>query len=506
MKRKLFTRILAVILALAVVFVPTLSTVGTASEKSWSQDCPHIYIHGFMGTDIYKDPSNPSEGLVWPPSSDSILAAVKGCLGPLLKVIAFRNWDEFGDVLIPYVYDMFAPAMLGTDGKPVDKSGPEPSSNGNITKNSDLRFRYDWRIDPIEVASQLNDYIEYVCEKSGCDKVTIECHSYGGVITNTYAQIYGTGRLKSVCYNTTAIFGESYTGELLTGNIVLTEEALVTYLKMMLSENEYKNLINGLLDMLTDVGITEDLCDLGTDLVENLGVRASKEVLAPLFGGWLSIWSMIVDDTVPAAKNYVFNTLYKDDGKDYSGLIAKIDDYNTRVRPNKTELLKSINDTANVYVISRYTGCGLFLAPSWKTRTDSTVDTKYSSFGATTAPWKETLTEAQLAGKTKYISPDKTIDASTCLFPDQTWLVRGYPHANNCDDCDEMVKRLLYHNGQATIDTFEEYPQYLYYENDSISPDTLQGTEEVKFFDRLKLIFADIGKLIKLLFSNIFKK
>ena len=216
---------------------------------------------------------------------------------------------------------------------------------------------------------------------------------------------------------------------------------------------------------------------------------------------------MVEDDTVDEAMSYVFDTLYAGSDVDRSGLLEKINDYNTRIRPYKTETLRQMNDSANVYVISRYGYSGLLLVDSWKTVTDGTVDSKNSSFGATIAPYGETLTDEYLAkADSKYISPDKTLDASSCMFPEQTWFVRRFEHSDGCRTCDDFIMKLLCYDGQADIGTFEQYPQFMYYdlESDSIMPDELIDKGDTGFFARLKLIFGDILKLIKNLVLKVF--
>ena len=138
--------------------------------------------------------------------------------------------------------------------------------------------------------------------------------------------------------------------------------------------------------------------------------------------------------------------------------------------------------------------------------TDGTVDSKNSSFGATIAPYGETLSEDYLAkADAKYISPDKTVDTSTCMFPDQTWMIRRFEHSDGCATADDLIMKLLCYDGQATIETFPEYPQFMYYdlESDSIMPDKLIDKGGDGFFDRLKLIFGDILKMIKNLFLKV---
>ena len=74
-------------------------------------------------------------------------------------------------------------------------------------------------------------------------------------------------------------------------------------------------------------------------------------------------------------------------------------------------------------------------------------------------------------GKGKYISPDKLIDASTCLFPDTTWFIGNRSHPYTPDWADDHMARFFQTDGM-TVDTFEDAPQFLLYIGDEFDDDT----------------------------------
>ncbi|MCQ2475597.1 MAG: hypothetical protein MJ173_06800 [Clostridia bacterium] len=507
MKKGIFAKLIAVLMCLAIVFTPLLSVYAQDSQTKYEQDCPYIYVHGFMASTIYCDASDPDSDCAWPPATDKILDAVKEALPSIAKLLIDGNYDKFCDSFLPLANDVLSDVMLGPDGEINNKSGirweyPEKES---ITAQSSVSFRYDWRLDPCEIAEQLDEFIDYVLEASGCDKVVLEAHSLGGVVINTYSKLYGNDKVKTYIFNTTAVYGETYTGELLTGQLRLDPDALLHYLDSVMDYNEKEKLLDGLFKLLKDFGIMDLACKLGNSLLENLFERVATDTAVPLFGGWLTIWAMIPDDKIDAAEDYVFNHVYKNDPTDRSGLKEKIDNYNEKVRKHKTETLEKINEECSLYILTRHGYSSLFLTPSWRLLSDTVIDTKYSSFGATCADFDSVLSQDYLAGKNeKYISPDKKVDASTCLFPDQTWFVRDLLHAEEgVDDIEEMYKVLAYYDGQATVDTFEEYPQFLHYveETDSIEKDSY--VEPVKtFFDKIKDFINKIFAFITGIFSK----
>ncbi|MBR6005516.1 MAG: hypothetical protein IK063_04735, partial [Clostridia bacterium] len=79
------------------------------------------------------------------------------------------------------VYDIFAPLYMYGTGEVQDNSGTifKYPARDKIKKDSYLIYEYDWRLDPVELAAQLNDFINYFLDCSGSDEVVLECHSYG---------------------------------------------------------------------------------------------------------------------------------------------------------------------------------------------------------------------------------------------------------------------------------------------------------------------------------------
>lgn len=76
-------------------------------------------------------------------------------------------------------------------------------------------------------------------------------------------------------------------------------------------------------------------------------------------------------------------------------------------------------------VIANYGQMGIPLTSKANNQTDSLIDTKYASGGATTAKYGK-----KLSAKGKYVSGDKAINAKTCILPDNTWFIRNLGHVD----------------------------------------------------------------------------
>ncbi len=471
MKTNLTKKIISFLLAVLIIF-SSISVMAYAADKN---TYPIIYVHGFMSSDINADKDDPDSELYFPMQANHIIDGVKEAVPALGALLLKGDWDAFGKGISPVLENIFYGLYNNPDGSTVGNSGTyfEYPSKKEIKNSDEIDFDYDWRRDPVDIADDLNDFIKYVKKVTGKKKVSLSCHSLGGVIVISYLSIYGNEDISGVAFDATAIYGESYTGDLLTGNIELGSESILYSIENMLKGEDAEIIVDSLLEIFEQAGLFELVADLGNDLVAKLEAYIF-EALAPLFANWLTIWAMIPDEQIDEAMHFVFNEIYDKKGKDAKKLLAKIKNYNKVVRKNKTKTLKALDKNAKVVVISRYGYASLAVTPSWDSLSDGTVDTRYNSFGATTAPFGTTFSEDYLEGKNmKYISPDKTVDASTCLFPTKTWFIRNMSHSWNCDSLDEMIHTLLNAKREATVSTYKQYPRFMKYDarEDLICPD-----------------------------------
>ncbi len=495
-------KLFSVFLSLIVTLVPLLSV---SAESSIKDDCPVIYIHGFMASDLYSDKNDPESEKIWPIPSESIVSAVKNA-SPYIAEFAFnKDWDSFAEKTFSVVSDLFAPLCCDINGNITDNSGAYfvYPDKAQVTKNGRYSFTYDWRLDPLILAQQLNDFIDYILECSGASKVSLFCHSFGGVITVSYLSLYGNEKIDGVCFYSSAPYGETYNGELMSGHISVNSGSFTQYMSGLLSDSDYPYLFDTLFEILDLSGALDPVCDCVNYTVDKVLTIAAKKAILPIFAGWLPIWSMIPDEYFESSYNYVFNTIYKDDGIDRSEIISKINEYNTKVKVNREKTLRDLNEKANLIVISGYNFASVPLVESWEYMSDNTIDTKNTSFGATTASYYGVLNEEYLSKvDPKYINPEKNIDASTCMFPEQTWFIKNLKHTASSGCLDEMVYTLLLSKEQPTVNTYPQYPRFTIYspQNDTVTP--YEYAEKLSLLDKIILAIKDLYKLIVNLINN----
>ena len=150
---------------------------------------------------------------------------------------------------------------------------------------------------------------------------------------------------------------------------------------------------------------------------------------------------------------------------------------------------------------------------------DVWLTVRYASIGATASKIGATLSDEYLAAKRdagygKYLSPDKQIDASTCLFPDYTWFIKGAIHNDDIIGVSDILSNVFNSTDDVTVDTFEAYPQFMVYDRDStrILPMTEDNMNVESYpvdqakpglLDRMRIFFTHLGAWFKALFSLI---
>lgn len=459
-------RILAFALVLAVSFSALLCIPAQAANIKTTPEVPVVYVHGFMGCSLYGGLDTGAPHQIFSPTEEKITATVEAAILPVTEFLAHADWDKFVDDAGPVMYGLLGETFCDTNGDPLPGTGVdwEYPSKEEINSRTETTFTYDWRLSPVLLGQQLADYIDYVLECTGSDKVALICHSYGNCVGMAYVAQYGVSKLDCFVFNASAFYGETYTGKLLSGQLHISGKMLLNYLK----SSAFYNNDGGaaLCDLLELLFVADSVEDIANDGIDKVGDKIARDVLAPWFAGYCSIWAMVPDEYYEASREYIFNNLFAD--TDYSGLEAKLDEFDRVVRSRRDEILDEI-ETINHGVVARYNLQMAPVAAGCDAISDNTIDTKYASFGATCCNYGETLPSGyKQAALTdvNYISPDNMIDASTCRFPTKTWFVKDMPHDHDYGDIEELFYRIIANDGYD-VNTDPDYPQWLVYNDDT---------------------------------------
>ena len=531
---KLKTRVLS--LALAVLILLPLCSFFSFAEGGHHTILPCIYFRGNSepivdetGTQVYDFDVN----------MDQIKDLAKTVLPLFLKGLVTNNFDAYYRTFGEEMSKIYDRCRLDESGNPRYGTG---ISQGNKDANAyemthdkadgegryDMWcycFRNDWRLDPLKTVEDVNTYIDAVLAVTGKEKVNLVCKCLGGDLILTYLTVYGWEKINGVGFGSTVAFGGEEVDDMFSGNMNIDPDQVERFVNDRFLQKELKTknelLYTFLQETVTLAQATGALKRVTSFFMKALYAKLyeglTPELVLAMYGTWPGYWAMVTPENYQSTRDFIFGKPGSERYTKYAALIEKLDAYDATVRQRIPEVLMGAkNDGVKLAIVSKY---GLQMPPILKSA-DETGDvwatTKRTSLGATTAKIGTTLDPAYVAGRKavgygKYISPDNIIDASTCRFPDKTWFLKGLAHDDWWIDENEIMLSVFDYDGNATVDTFERYPQFLVRNPDG-SETCIPMTEEnmnnetypvngtaPTFFDNLRTFFTHIGAWFRLL-------
>ncbi len=490
--KKLISTLLAVLMLFSVI-IP----VSAANEIDSEQKNPIIYIRG-NGNPIYDRYGYQAYPLSVN-DNEMTSALVDALMGDFIKAVTLGKWEEYYDAFETELAKFFEGCALDENGNIANDSGianvcydiNKENMNSdylNADGNSELFsyvFWYDWRLDPFEIADQLEEYIDHVLAATGAKKVSVVGKCLGGSFLLAYLAKYGGSKLRRVAFDCTVGGGCEEASDLFSGKANVDFEAMerkyiddnVIITDGFTDGDQSQMVLNDFIRATLNVVNETDRLKLTEKAATEIYNRLSKELTPRLcmatFGGWPGYWTNVTKDSYEDAKNIIFYGACEDYAEKYKGLIEKLDRYDVQVRQRIPELLNSVKEEGVDFgVLSKY---GYQISPLIESRDmigDSLVSLHASSFGATCSTVNTTLSDEyisqrQQAGYGKYISPDKQVDASTCVFPDSTWIIKGMTHENWAACNDQLIYTICTSEEPLTVDSMDKYPQFMVYDRDA---------------------------------------
>lgn len=467
-------KMISILLTVAMLFA-VLAPISSAVSDYKKVDVPWVEIYG-DGEPLYNKDGEMifhfSEMLNMGSNieKEELYSSVINVVQPfLIDGMITGNFDRYYAALEKEIGELFGEARLDKNGNPAEGQNVSQkrldTMEGFMTaENRSFAFWYDWRRDPYEAATDLKAYIERIKEVTGCKKVALTSFCLGTCVVAAYIEKYGTDDFQGVSFDGSVVNGAEIISEPISGKFRLNGNAINRFIADLKAQGTFDvdDFVNQTIDLLIKTGAYDSVID---SVRENLYYRLVEGVTSALalstFFTWPMYWACVAESDYETAKNYVFGKEGSNKRTEYAGLIEKIDNYDEKVRQNLPELLKSLEENGvNIAVISKY---GYQIAPiveSSDAVADQYASVNKSSFGATTSTIYGTLDEDYIVSrlaedKGKYISPDKQIDASTCLFPDYTWFTKGVSHSNWTSDETNLALTVASADRQLTVEDLE---------------------------------------------------
>ena len=456
-------KLLAFVICISVL-ASLMIPVNADTDKCDCGFSPVVYVAALGSATIYKDPGTDSEQTIFRPETESTVKLVFSLIIPIIKLAVTKDYDVFADSLIDS-FDGFlgALAMDENGDSRADVSAPVslPTDPTHGIEHS-YYFGYDFRIDPLETAERLNAYIEEVKRITKHDKVNLKASSMGGVMALTYFRLYGTESVDSCILQCSPIQGTAVAGEIMTRRLVLDTDSVVRYASQALPELEndfLETVLSVLIKAVDKIGLLDAVCGFGNKLIEKIGDTIYDDFLIPVLGRMPGLWSFVPDEYYEDAKEMMLGESPSEK------LISRLDFYHYEVQCKASQLLNDAHDAGVRMMIV----CGSNmqrtpLVSAYMNDSDATVDTKYASVGAVTAPLLGDLGDGYVQQKhtdKDYLSPDNRIDASTCALPDYTWFIDGMLHSTTHDGHDAFYDKFFLGEDDFTVFSDPDYPQFL---------------------------------------------
>ncbi len=488
-------------------------------------DLPVIYLAGKNNEAIYKADGTPASNPINLDRGGYIMDAAGPVLEELAKALVTDDYSAYIDSLVAATAPIYEDIKLNSDGDADDTYIKWDYKTAPIDTEADIiHFKYDWRLSPVEVADQLDVFIERVIEATGAKGVNIHCRCLGVNFAMTYVAKSMNGeydhpfRVENIILNTGGLGGYITLGALLSGSIELNTDTVDRFVTSFLEDGSLIEdpalamLAYSLVSLLNYAKVL----DLGVDFIQDIIDKIVADIIPPLalccYGGYPSYWSMVSDKYYDKAIDAVFGT--PELKEEYKGFIEKTDAYHallgdtneTTGRPLYEDyLLKLKADGVGVAVIGKYGDPCIPVFADSEVTGDVRGTVTELSLGATGTEIGKTFSEdyiknAEAKGTAKYISPDKTVDASTALFPDSTWFIKNIDHDNFPDFFNGLFDKFCETGGEMTVWDYEEYPQYFDYVDgevviDNTEPEDFSWTNNP--LEMIKRIFKAIIELIK---------
>ena len=268
-------------------------------------------------------------------------------------------------------------------------------------------FNTDWRRSHLDNCEHLMKFIDEVLEYTGSDKVDLYGMSHGGQLVATYLYYHGTeGKVDNAVMNSPAIGGTSLVMELLGEDPVAFDL------------NELLRFGGVMLHTELDLRWLGNI--LPAEFLNSLLKTAFNEVLLPYVIRFGSIWDLMDTETYVKLRDVYLDPV------ENAKIIEKADKMHFECMPNMSEGLKKAQAAGvNIGILANY---GSHIGTGKEVDSDFIIDTVNTS-GATPATFSERFPEGYKQLNTtctdpthNHVSPTRTLDASTCYLPENTWF------------------------------------------------------------------------------------
>ncbi len=478
-----------VCLTLAIVMAGLAFVMPVSAAKT----LPLVIVNGIGSTPLYKDVDTADEALVFSGDEAFVEGMITDVGGAFVTSlinfgVANKDYNKFADSFFPAVNKYVEDIGYNLDGTPVNetvgfKPNLKPMSEYTEDEKAILsefafayaeeygeenvyNFCYDWREDPIVIAEELADFIDTVSPNG---KVNLVAMSMGSTIALSYLAQYGGSRLNNVVFAAPAWQGTSLLGNVVIDNLEIDIFTVENYLVQLANVSATTHITAFIISFISSQkGLSHEYFGDINAVFQNINPRVYTDTFIPYFAGMPGIWSLVPYEDYEAGKKFIFENHGIEIDAAYE---AKIDAYH-EIQGNAKQIVKdAMADGMKFSIVCGY-NCQMIPLSDEYVSSDTVIDTALMSGGATCAKylqahddWGKVHSQIIKDGH-NHISWDSKVDASTAMFPEQTWFIKNMQH-NGFDrelGTLDVVMWLLGADEQPTVTTDKaNYPQFFLY-------------------------------------------
>ena len=308
--------------------------------------------------------------------------------------------------------------------------------------------------DPMESAKGIDGFIDAVLEKTGAQKVNLATVSLGGTMLAAYAE---TGKNLSKVHklvnmvsllNGTDIMADFIDRSFNVSDEFFRKEYFPIVMESLTGDRTLGNLVNILLHLMP------------RKLFEGVISAAYGTLHDTVIINNPQFWAMVPAERYEAlADKWIKNDVLR----------AKTDAFQqarVNLKRNLSEMSKNGTEVYSIcgynlsYTDGDYSFFGV-VKSSESANSDGIIPVFSTSLGATAVKAKTQFSKEYLElHDSKYISPDKCVDASTCLFPERTWFFSGQHHEVGRNDAVIRLTALILNGAVKDVSSTELFPQF----------------------------------------------
>ncbi len=373
---------------------------------------------------------------------------------PLVKMLVTQTDSGFPKAVYETICDLFSIQKCDNEGVPVnnlktEKYGsladmdkdtrdwayrmvPMQKLTNIIGEDHVYFFTFNLVGSPMESAADLNEYIQQVKKATGHDKVSLLNVSLGGTIFTAYIDEYGYKDLDQVVNAVAATDGSAIIADFLTRGeegFRLDDEFLYhEYIPKIIAESSDTASLGYLINLIIRIIPRQVFRDTLTCAMD--GLSDTLLVNCPQF------WALVPSDRYDAlCEKYLT-------GREHAVLKAKTDRYHQAQLNLRENVLAAHNAGVKINSIA---GADLafgdieysyfsIIKSALTTNSDGIIQLSSTTMGATGAAPGQKLPDNYKPAKRGYMSTDGSIDASTAILPDNTWIFVGQHHEAGNND------------------------------------------------------------------------